>query len=108
LNVRFTSAFSDKESTIAGSPFAYKPSQEAVNVLVRPGAPAWVAGTPGVSKETRRADGVIQIPSQFAFYATLEEHDAECACGCQGTPVVTFMLEKEQPGFVTQMQARKT
>ena len=106
LIFRCTSDFSDKASAVAGSPLEYEPTQEAINVLKRPAAPAWVEGTPDLSEETRRADGLIQIPSQFAFCANLEKHAAECACGCQGGEVATFMLKKEQPTVVRQMQVR--
>jgi hypothetical protein len=96
LTFRITTNFSDKASTLAGSPLEYKPTQEAINALVKPGAPAWVEGTPDVSEETRRADGLILIPSQFAFCANLDGD------------VVTFMLKEEQPSVVRHMQARNT
>lgn len=106
LNWKYTAGFLNEASVIAGTPAGYSPTQNAINVLVRPDAPEWVEGTPAVSEETKGADGLVQIPSQFRFYAMLEEHDGGCACGCNGDPVLWFMLQDEQPAVMRKLDER--
>ena len=66
-------------------------------ILARSQEPSWIIGDPTAPKKGQTEDEgrTLKLRAPFRFYAIRDDHEPECACGCDGSKVVTFLLPEE-------------